>query len=80
MIKTKLVYLFILILSFLIYIINIFFNNYNIEFNNIKNKNKIIAVIFAGRKKYLENLMIYLNIYIKIIKFNEISFLAIHKK
>ena len=74
MIKIKSVYLFILILSFLIYIINIFFNNYNIEFNNIKNKNKIIAVIFAGRKKYLEILMIYLNYLYKNNKIHEIHF------
>ena len=74
MIKTKLVYLFILILSFLIYIINIFFNNYNIEFNDIKNKNKIIAVIFAGRKKYLEILMVYLNYLYKNNKIHEIHF------
>ena len=75
MIKNKLIYLFILILSFLIFIIkNLFFNSYNIEYNNTKNKNKIIAVIFAGRKKYLEILMIYLNYLYKINKIHEIHF------
>jgi len=75
MIKNKLIYLFILILSFLIFIIkNLFFNYYDIEYKNTKNKDKIIAVIFAGRKKYLEILMIYLNYLYKINKIHEIHF------
>ena len=75
MIKNKLIYLFILILSFLLFIIKkLYFNSYNIEYNNTKNENKIIAVIFAGRKKYLEILMIYLNYLYKIKKIHEIHF------
>ena len=83
MFKNKFIFLFILFLSFLIYTIKNFYNkNYNINFPNeiVNNNNKIIAVIFAGRKKYLEILMIYLNFYIKLIKFMKFIFGNIQKK
>ena len=73
----KLFFLFILYLSFLIFAINNFYiKKYNIDYNNEikKNNNKIIAVIFAGRKKYLEILMIYLNYLYKKNKIHEIHF------
>ena len=76
-------FLFILFLSFLVYAKNNFYNkNYNIDFTNEieKNNNKIIAVIFAGRKKYLEILMIYLNYLNKINKIHEIHFWQYTKK
>ena len=76
MLKNKFIILF-LFFSFLIYTIkNIYNKNYNINFPNEieKNNNKIIAVIFAGRKKYLEILMIYLNYLYKINKIHEIHF------
>ena len=77
MFKNKFFFLFILFLSFLIYTIKNFYNkNYIFNFSNEieKNNNKIIAVIFAGRKKYLEILMIYLNYLYKINKIHEIHF------
>ena len=77
MFKNKFFFLFILFLSFLIYTIKNFYNkNYILNFSNEieKNNNKIIAVIFAGRKKYLEILMIYLNYLYKINKIHEIHF------
>jgi hypothetical protein len=77
MFKNKFIFLFILFLSFLIYSIKNFYNkNYKINFPNEieNNNNKIIAVIFAGRKKYLEILMIYLNYLNKINKIHEIHF------
>ena len=77
MFKNKFIFLFILFLSFLIYTIKNFYDkNYNINFSNEieNNNNKIIAVIFAGRKKYLEILMIYLNYLYKINKIHEIHF------
>jgi len=76
-------FLFILFLSFLVYAKNNFYNkNYNIDFTNEieKNNNKIIAVIFAGRKKYLEILMNYLNYLYKINKIHEIHFWQYTKK
>ena len=82
MLKNNLICLFVLLISFLIYIIKyIYLNNLNIEFNNtIKKKEKIIAVIFAGRKKYLEILMIYLNYLYKTNKIHEIHFWQYTKK
>jgi len=75
MIIFKLFYLFILNILFLIYFIKKFyFNSYNLENNNPKDNNKIIVVILAGRKKYLEILMIYLNYLYKINKIHEIHF------
>jgi hypothetical protein len=70
-------FFFILFLSFLIFTIKNFYNkNYNIDYSNEieKNNNKIIVVIFVGRKKYLEILMIYLNYLNKINKIHEIHF------
>ena len=83
MFKNKFIFIYILFLSFLIYSIKNFYNkNYNIDFinKNEKNNNKIIAVIFAGRKKYLEILMIYLNYLNKINKIHEIHFCQYTKK
>jgi len=82
MTKNKFIFLYILFLSFLISIKNFYNKNYNIDFinNNGKNSNKIIAVIFAGRKKYLEILMIYLNYLHKINKIHEIHFWQYTKK
>ena len=83
MFKNKFIFLFILFLSFLIYAINYFYNkNYNLDLTKEirKNNNKIIAVIFAGRKKYLEILMIYLNYLYKINKIHEIHFWQYTKK
>ena len=82
MFKNKFIFLYILFLSFLISIKNFYNKNYNIDFINKsgKNSNKIIAVIFAGRKKYLEILMIYLNYLYKINKIHEIHFWQYTKK
>ena len=83
MLKNKFIFLNIIFLSFLIYSIKNFYNkSYNIDFfdKNEKNNNRIIAVIFAGRKKYLEILMIYLNYLNKIIKFMKFIFGNIQKK
>ena len=76
MFKNKIIFLHILFLSFLISIKNFYNKNYNIDFinKNEKNSNKIIATIFAGRKKYLEILMIYLNYLYKNNKIHEIHF------
>ena len=75
MIKFKFFYLIILNVSLLLYFIKKFyFNSYSFEYNNTKNNNKIIAVILAGRKKYLKILMIYLNYLYKINKIHEIHF------
>ena len=75
MIKFKFFYLIILNVLLLLYFINNFyFNSYSFEYNNSKNNNKIIAVILAGRKKYLKILMIYLNYLYKINKIHEIHF------
>ena len=79
----KFFFLFILFLSFLIFTIKNFYNkNYNIDYSNEieKNNNKIIVVIFAGRKKYLEILMIYLKYLYNINKINEIHFWQYTKK
>ena len=76
-------FLFILFLSFLIFTIKNFYNkNYNIDYRNEieKNNNKIIVVIFAGRKKYLEILMIYLKYLYNINKIHEIHFWQFTKK
>lgn len=48
-------------------------NNFNLDNKEEKN-NKIIVMIFAGRKKYLNLLMIYLNYLKKIKKIHEIHF------
>jgi hypothetical protein len=83
MLKNKFIFLNIIFLSFLIYSIKNFYNkSYNIDFfdKNEKNNNRIIAVIFAGRKKYLEILMIYLNYLNKINKIHEIHFWQYTKK
>jgi len=79
MFKNKFIFLFILFLSFFISIKNFYNKNYNIN-KIVKNNNKIIAVIFAGRKKYLEILMIYLNYLYKINKIHEIHFWQYTKK
>jgi hypothetical protein len=79
----KIFFLFILFLSFLIFTIKNFYNkNYNIDYRNEieKNNNKIIVVIFAGRKKYLEILIIYLKYLYNINKINEIHFWQYTKK
>ena len=59
-------FIFVLLLSFLFY-----FKKY---FNYDKKTNKVIAIIFAGRKKYLEILMIYLNYLYNNNKIHEIHF------
>lgn len=48
-------------------------NNFNLD-NKEEKSNKIIVMIFAGRKKYLNLLMIYLNYLKKIKKIHEIHF------
>ena len=82
MFKNKFIFFFLLFLYFLISIKNFYNKNYNRDFinKNGKNNNKIIAVIFAGRKKYLEILMIYLNYLYKINKIHEIHFWQYTKK
>ena len=57
-------FIFVLLISFLIYF----------KIYNDKKTNKIIVTIFAGRKKYLEILMIYLNYLYKKNKIHEIHF------
>ena len=61
-------------LLFLIFLFKIYYNNDFNAYNKLEEKNKIIAMIFAGRKKYLDILMIYLNNLYKNKKIHEIHF------
>ena len=68
--KLILFFLFIILQHYFIYINNNEFYFYD----KLENNNKTIIMIFAGRKKYLSNLMIYLKYLLNKNKIDEIHF------